>query len=173
MPPDAGGEGMTGSRYRLPTAGAPALMSASTAYRTTFREHTTPVFPTLHSMRCPAPASRPFGRYAVGLRPGLDPDASVQRGHNLAEKTKNKVSDLLTGPAPSGMTCCCPLRLSRPGQSGDPGTSFRVPPGCPGNTTKRLTAHHPQRGLSLANRSTTALTALAVHGLPGTLRRLL
>src|SRR6187200_462938 len=31
--------------------------------------------PALNSMRPTAPPSRPYGRYAVGLRPSLDPDA--------------------------------------------------------------------------------------------------
>jgi len=31
--------------------------------------------PALNSMRRTAPPSRPYGRYAVGLRPSLDPDA--------------------------------------------------------------------------------------------------
>jgi len=30
-------------------------------------------------MRRTAPASRPYGRYAVGLRPSLDPDALLRR----------------------------------------------------------------------------------------------
>ena len=36
-------------------------------------------FSAAHSMRRTAPASRPYGRYAVGLRPSLDPDAILRR----------------------------------------------------------------------------------------------
>ena len=43
--------------------------------------------------------------------------------------------------ATASLTCSCPRGLSPPGQSGDPRTSLRVPPGCAGDTTKRLTAH--------------------------------
>src|SRR3954464_5441864 len=45
------------------------------------------------------------------------------------------------GTATASPACCGPLRLSRPGEPGDPGTSFPVPPDCVGDTTKRLTAH--------------------------------
>src|SRR5881392_3831279 len=61
-------------------------------------------FSATHIMRRPAPASRPSGRYAVGLRPSLDPDASNRRAHNQAKKNKNGQHSPLTGPAPSGMT---------------------------------------------------------------------
>jgi hypothetical protein len=62
---------MTGSRYRLPTAGhTRPLMSATTPSTTTPQEqqpHAT--LPAFHSVRRPAPASRPSGRYTVGLPP--------------------------------------------------------------------------------------------------------
>lgn len=43
--------------------------------------------------------------------------------------------------ATASLACSCPLALSRPGKPGDPETSLRVPPGCAGDTTTRLTAH--------------------------------
>src|SRR4051812_13901048 len=45
------------------------------------------------------------------------------------------------GTAAAFPACSCPLPLSLPGEPGDPGTSFPVPPDCVGDTTKRLTAH--------------------------------
>jgi hypothetical protein len=62
-------------------------------------------------MRRPAPASRPYGRSAVGLRPSLDPDASPRRAQHPGEEAERKISDPLTGPAPSGMTCEVSLRI--------------------------------------------------------------
>jgi hypothetical protein len=62
-------------------------------------------FPAIQIVRRTAPTSRPFGRSAVGLRPSPDPDASLRRVPNTAKKQKNGHNILLTGPAPSGMTC--------------------------------------------------------------------
>jgi hypothetical protein len=45
-------------------------------------------------------------------------------------------------PATGFLTCCCPLNLSAPGKSSDPGTSFRFPPRCAGDMTRRLVAHN-------------------------------
>jgi hypothetical protein len=104
MPPHAGGEGMTGSRYRLPPSrdtGPDERHAPHTAHQ----EHHPEPFPALHSVRRPAPASRPSGRYAVGLRPSLDPDASPRRAPNPARKNKQNSHPPLTGPTPSGMTC--------------------------------------------------------------------
>ena len=39
------------------------------------------------------------------------------------------------------LTCSCPLHLSAPGKSSDPGTFLRVPPNFIGDTTRRLAAH--------------------------------
>jgi len=55
--------------------------------------------------------------------------------------------------ATASLACSCPLRVSRPGKPGDPGTLLRVPPNCVRDTTKRLTAHTrrascPRNGLS-------------------------
>jgi hypothetical protein len=55
-------------------------------------------------MRPTAPPSRPYGRYAVGLRPSLDPDAYFDvSGHDkeLADPTKTLQRLVLTGPSPS------------------------------------------------------------------------
>lgn len=108
MPPAAcvrGGEGMTGSRYRLPTAGKHRPLVSATTHNTRHREHRR-TFPAFHtSVRQPASASKPSGRYAVGLRSSPDPNASPRRAHKPAEKNQNKASSPLTDPAPSGMTC--------------------------------------------------------------------
>src|SRR5260370_9836807 len=45
------------------------------------------------------------------------------------------------GTAAAFLACYCPLHLSAPGKPSDPGTSLRVPPGCAGDTAKRLAAH--------------------------------
>ena len=65
-------------------------------------------FSAAHSMRRTAPASRPYGRYAVGLRPSLDPDAYFGAPRQLSEKTAPATKNPLTDPAPSGMTCGYP-----------------------------------------------------------------
>ncbi len=64
----------------------------------------------LNSMRRTAPPSRPYGRYAVGLRPNLDPDAdfdAAQPGPGSFKTSKNKRSRgvLTARPSASGMTC--------------------------------------------------------------------
>jgi hypothetical protein len=62
-------------------------------------------------MRRTAPPSRPYGRYAVGLRPSLDPDAYLDAPSQdqEARKTNKQHRDwVLTGPAPSGMTSVIP-----------------------------------------------------------------
>ena len=47
-------------------------------------------FSAVNSMCQAASASRTSGRYAVGLRPILDPDASARHAQNLAEQPKRK-----------------------------------------------------------------------------------
>jgi hypothetical protein len=44
------------------------------------------------------------------------------------------------GTATAFLACSGPLHLSDPGQPSDPETSLRVPPGCAGDTTRRLAA---------------------------------
>src|SRR6476620_7693559 len=64
--------------------------------------------PALNSMRPTAPPSRPYGRYAVGLRPSLDPDAcfdAPSQDKEACRTNQNNQRLVLTGPAPSGMTC--------------------------------------------------------------------
>src|SRR3954453_5213413 len=74
MPPTTGGEGMTDSPYRdLSRAGGHPAMEPA--------DRTTPdgghkLLSALNIPRRTAPASRTYGRYAVGLRPILDPDTA-------------------------------------------------------------------------------------------------
>jgi len=56
-------------------------------------------------LRRTAPASRPSGRCAVGLRPSLDPDAFLGVPGTYGERPKKDQQHPLTGPVPSGMTC--------------------------------------------------------------------
>ena len=55
--------------------------------------------PALNSVRRTAPPSRPYGRYAVGLRPSLDPDAYFdapsqdQEARKQANKTTSRGLD--------------------------------------------------------------------------------
>ena len=58
-------------------AGTPALTSAPPNPELTPEEPPTELSPPPTSLPTTAPASRPSGRYAVGLRPSLDPDAYV------------------------------------------------------------------------------------------------
>jgi hypothetical protein len=50
------------------------------------------------------------------------------------------------GTATAFLACSGPLHLSDPGKPSDPGTSLRVPPGCAGDTTRRLAAQRICRG---------------------------
>ena len=73
--PHTRGEGMTGSPIACPhretgTEDANDHLATQAESRTSNFD-----LPVLNSMRRPAPPSRPNGRYAVGLRPNLDPDA--------------------------------------------------------------------------------------------------
>ena len=59
-------------------------------------------------MRRTASPSRPYGRYAVVLRPSLDPDAyfdAPSQDQEAPKQPKTHATVVLTGPAPSGMTC--------------------------------------------------------------------
>ena len=59
-------------------------------------------------MRPTASPSRPYVRYAVGLRPSLDPDAyfdAPNQDQEAPKQPKAHAAVVLTGPAPSGMTC--------------------------------------------------------------------
>jgi hypothetical protein len=85
MPPDAGGEGMIGSRYRLRTAGASASMSAPTLTAQPF-ESTPHRLPHL-AQHAPSGAGL---NALLRLRPSLDLDASVRPSHNPVEKAKTR-----------------------------------------------------------------------------------
>jgi hypothetical protein len=59
-------------------------------------------------MRRTASPSRPYGRYAVVLRPSLDRDAYIDapsQDQEAPKQPKANAAVVLTGPAPSGMTC--------------------------------------------------------------------
>src|SRR5690242_15477222 len=100
MPATAAGEGMSGS----PDQDLPTRRNTGTDERTT-RIHLEPqepehqLFSAAQIVRPAAPASRPSGRYAVGLRPSLDPDASARRAHTATGEDQNNGQDPLTGPA--------------------------------------------------------------------------
>jgi hypothetical protein len=108
---------MTGSPIRLPCAGKPALKT-TTPHRPNKPESSTSLvdLPALNSMRPTAPASRPHGRCAVGLHPSLDPAAyfsAPKPGRGRPHNSENNQETVLTGPAPSGMTCRINLSASR------------------------------------------------------------
>src|SRR6476660_8898639 len=65
----------------------------------------------LPMLRRTAPASRPSGRCAVGLRPSLDPDAFLGVPGTYGERPKKDQQHPLTGPVPSGMTCDDPGKV--------------------------------------------------------------
>src|ERR1700747_1301178 len=78
---------------------------------------TTPSSPTRTASARSAYASRTFGRYAVGLRPILDPHASLAFTPTTSEKNKHgqqRNPAHLTGPAPSGRKCADSVRAPRP-----------------------------------------------------------
>ena len=50
-----------------------------------------------HSLHPAAPASRTFGRYAVGLRPILDPAASTERAQKRRNSRKEKSNPTTDG----------------------------------------------------------------------------
>ena len=104
------GEGMT----EQPLTPAPHRETGTEdAHRPTLlrqAESSTSLFdlPALNSMRRTASASRPSGRYAVGLRPSLDPDAyfgAPSQDQEARRTSQKQPAVVLTGPAPSGMTC--------------------------------------------------------------------
>ena len=94
--------------HRQPRTGKPGTEDANDIV--TQAESSTSNFdlPALNSMRRTAPPSRPHGRYAVGLRPSLDPDAyfdATNQDQEAPKQAKANAALVLTGPAPSGMTC--------------------------------------------------------------------
>src|SRR6266545_2610766 len=98
MPPYRGG-GMTAAHTGSATTGdTPAMTSATPTHPTTPREHRSLCFSAAHSVRRTAPASRPSGRYAVGLRPSLDTDALHRRAQTTAKKQKERSQPPLDRP---------------------------------------------------------------------------
>jgi hypothetical protein len=87
--------------------GPPALMSATTHTPNPPPESdpNPKSFSVSHIVCRAASASRPCGRYAVGLRPSPDPDAYLSTPTPRRRNPKQKQFRGLTGPAPSGMTC--------------------------------------------------------------------
>jgi len=62
--------------HRLPRTGKPALKTPTTTLLPKAESRTSNFdLPALNSVRRTASPSRPYGRYAVGLRPSPDPDA--------------------------------------------------------------------------------------------------
>ena len=102
--------------HRLPRTGKPALKTPTTTLLPQPESRTSNFdLPALNSMRRTAPPSRPYGRYAVGLRPSLDSDAyfdAPSQDQEAPKQAKTTAAVVLTGPAPSGMTCRSPTRRS-------------------------------------------------------------
>ena len=78
-----------------------------------------------------------------------NPALAISRGPRSAPP-------LMPVAAATFLTCCFPLQLSLLGKPGGPETSFRIPPGCTGDTTRRLTAH--SRSRSPADRVVSAIS---------------
>src|SRR5881227_1730810 len=90
-PPSRRGEGMTAAPPRAcHHRHTPAMTSEMPKPPPNSRSHAATVFSAIQIVRRPAPSSRPYGRYAVGLRPNLDHDASPRRAPNPAEKNKDR-----------------------------------------------------------------------------------
>src|ERR1019366_4544342 len=102
MPP-CRGVGMTGSPPR-PAPRPDPRPEPTINPVLTVRNRPRPCLRRPHRSSTTAPASTPSGRYAVGLRPSLDPDAYVDVCAATEDNPKSEVTKDLTGPAP-GMTC--------------------------------------------------------------------
>jgi len=97
---------MTEQPHRpAPHGQAPSLMRATSNVIQTLREEASLVPRQPNRMRRTASSSRPSGRCAVGLRPSLDHVAYLDAPARMSKAKKNDRPTLLTGPAPSGMTC--------------------------------------------------------------------
>ena len=87
---------MTGSLTGLPTKPEqPALMSTPPPLNETHRSHP-PRLPNLNIVCRSAPASRPYGRYAVALRASPDPDALIRHATRRLERAKKRSHHTLT-----------------------------------------------------------------------------
>jgi hypothetical protein len=82
---------MTGSPIACPAPGNRATEDANDHLVTQAESRTSNFdLPALNSMRPTAPPSRPYGRYAVGLRPSLDPDAYFDAPSKDKEAAQNE-----------------------------------------------------------------------------------
>ena len=94
---------MTGSLFACPRRGNPQMKTSTTTYPPAESSHKPTVdLPVLNSIRRTAPASRPYGRCAVGLRPSLDPDAcfDAPSQDKEARTTKPQTQKFGLDPAP-------------------------------------------------------------------------
>ena len=97
------GEGMTGSPYRLPPRRDTGTEDDDDPLSPTSKApQALSTFLPLNSMRRTAPPSRPYGRYPVGLRPSLDPDADFDAPSQdkEARTTKPQTQKFGLDPAP-------------------------------------------------------------------------
>jgi hypothetical protein len=92
------GEGMTGS-HPSPAPHRETGTEDAHDHLATQAESRTSNFdlPALNSMRQPAPPSRPYGRYAVGLRPSLDPDAYFDAPSQVQGSSQNQPNNTEVG----------------------------------------------------------------------------
>jgi len=89
---------MTGSPISLPRAGNPALKTTTTHPNKPESSHKTfSISLPLNSIRRTASPSRPYGRYAVGLRPSLDPDAYFDAPSQDKEDRKTNQNNTAVG----------------------------------------------------------------------------
>jgi hypothetical protein len=116
--------------HRLPRTGKPALKTSTTNLVTQAESGISNFdLPALNSMRRTASPSRPYGRYAVGLRPSPDPDAYFDAPNQDKEVRRINQNDTAVG-------------LDRPRSfrnelrfcGGTKGDSNPLPPHCRGET---------------------------------------
>ena len=89
---------MTGSPIACPAPGNPRPEDANDHLATQAESRTSNFnLPALNSMRRTAPPSRPYGRYAVGLRPSLDPDAYFDAPSQDQEARKTNQNNTAVG----------------------------------------------------------------------------
>jgi hypothetical protein len=84
--------------HRLPRTGKPALKTSTTNLVTQAESGISNFdLPALNSMRRTASPSRPYGRYAVGLRPSPDPDAYFDAPNQDKEVRRINQNDTAVG----------------------------------------------------------------------------
>jgi hypothetical protein len=84
--------------HRLPPTGKPALKTSTTNLVTQAESGISNFdLPALTSMRRTASPSRPYGRYAVGLRPSPDPDAYFDAPNQDKEVRRINQNDTAVG----------------------------------------------------------------------------